>query len=318
VTAAAAGDEIRPILEAADTDPKLKAFGSLSMALLDVVTAMIEKGFVPLSGSGAGSGSTSGSGAFFGGSRSAPPPPPKFTPPGLKELKECLEKSDLELVLFDADLGQHAMGNRSGLNNAFSDGIRKLAIQKATESGKDPTEAVRAMNDALGCVSSLDFVGIRSEPIKIRENSSQPNTSCHTMPVKLRFEDRNTRLHFERTIKSVCGLRATMSLPKPLREEQAVFLRAVKERYPGRIVTARPDVASLRLVAFHKLHGESKWQKCSESVPIPHGITLPGYNVRKEIVLPPIVTVPQIGSDSSQMESECQDGSQELATPENS
>jgi hypothetical protein len=319
VTAAAAGDEIKPLLESADIDPKIKAFGSLSIALLDVVTAIIEKGFAPLSGSGAGSGSTSGSGTFFGGSRSAPAPPPKSTPPGLKELKECLEKSDLESVLFDADLGQHAMGNRSGLNNAFSDGIRKLAIQKSTESGKDPVEAVRAMNDALGCVSNLDFVGIRSEPIKIRENSSQPNTSCYTMPVKLRFEDRNTRLHFERTVKSVCGLRATMSLPKPLREEQAVFLRAVKERYPGRIVTARPDAASLRLVAFHKMHGESKWQKCSESVPIPHGITLPGYNVRKEIVLPPIVSVPEsVDKDSSQMESECPSGSQEKANPDHS
>jgi hypothetical protein len=318
VTAAAAGEEIRPLLDSADTDPKLRAFGSLSIALLDVVSAMVEKGFMPLSGSGAGSGSA-GSGAGLGGGRYPsvpPPPPPKSTPPGLKELRECLEKSDIESVLFDADLGQYAMGNRTGLNNAFSDGIRKLAIQKATESGKDPAEAVRAMNDALGCVTSLDFVGIRSEPIKIRENSNQPNSDCHTMPVKLRFEDRNSRLHFEQTIKNVCGLRATMSFPKPLREEQAVFLRAVKERYPGRIVTARPDVSSLRLVAFHKLHGEGKWQRCIESVPIPHGITLPGYNVRKEIALPPVVAEPLVGSDSSQMESDGNSGSQEPTVPE--
>jgi hypothetical protein len=307
VTATAAGEEIRPLLDANDTDPKFKALGSLSIALLDVVAAIVENGLVPLSGSANGCGSDSGSAARSGGSGSrynaAPPPPPKSHSPGLKELRECLEKADRESVMFDADLGKHSMGNRQGLNAALSDGIRNLAVKNANNAGKDPTEAVRAMNDALGCVNDIDFIGIRSEPIKVRENSNQPVTDCCTMPVKLRFEDRNSRLHFERTVKSVCGLRATMSLPKPIREEQAVFLRAIKERYPGRIVTARPDIATLRLVAFHKLHGEGKWQKCAESVSIPHGILLPGYNVRKEIVLPPIVTEPNavtavIGTDA--------------------
>jgi hypothetical protein len=297
VTAASAGDEIRPILETDDLDPRFKAIGSLSIAILEVVSVIVEKGLVPLSGAGSGSGPGAGAGYVAGGTKLAgPPPPPKTVSPGLKELRECLEKSDRESILFDADLGPHAMGNRAGLNGAFSDGIRKLAIKNAIESGKEPTESVRAMNDAIGCVTDIDFIGIRSEPIKIRENSKQPSTDCHTMPVKLRFDDRNSRLHFERTIRSVCGLRATMSLPKPLREEQALFLRAVKERYPGRIVTVRPEVATLQLVAFHKLHGESKWQKCSETVPIPHGILLPGYNVRKEIVLPPIVTDSNAGT----------------------
>jgi hypothetical protein len=164
------------------------------------------------------------------------------------------------------------------------------------------------MNDALGCVGDMDFIGIRSVPIKVREHGNQPVKDCHTMPVKLRFDDVNSRLHFERTVKRVCGLRATMSLPKPIREEQAVFVRAVRESYPGMIVTARPDPVTLQLIAFRKNHGEGKWIKCSEAVAIPHGILLPGYNARKEIALPQpeltVVTVPEISASQSESNSD--------------
>jgi hypothetical protein len=296
VAASAAGDEIRPLLEAPDTDQKTKAVGSLSLAILQLVSAIVENGLVPLTGSGTGTNRMGGPGA--GASKSGPQPPPKN--PGLKELRETLDKANRESILFDADLGTHGMGNRNGLAAAFSDGIRNLAIKNAQAAGTDPGEAVREMNDAIGCVNEMDFIGIRSEPIKIREHGNQPVKDCYTMPVKLRFDDISSRLHFERTIKKVCGLRATMSLPKPLREEQAVFVRAVRERYPGMIVTARPDPATLQLVAFRKNHGEGKWIRCDEAVPIPHGVLLPDYVVRKEVALPPsIVTVPALTDNSA-------------------
>jgi hypothetical protein len=303
VTAAAAGDEVRPLLEAEDVDPKIKAFGSLSLALLQVISAIVENGLVPLAGNSGrtGSGTTNGSGSGPNGRNSAPAPPPKTPAPGRKELRDALEKADTESILFDADLGKYPSGNRAGLANNFSEGLRKLAIAKATETASDPGEAVRAMNDALGCVNDMDFIGIRSEPIRIREHGNQPVKDCHTMPVKLRFEDKSSRLHFERTIKGVCGLRAAMSLPKPIREEQAVLGKALRDRYPGFIVTVRPDPETLHWTAFRKINGEGKWTQCPETVPIPNGILLPGYNIRKEIPLPPLaVAVTATSSDSSE------------------
>jgi hypothetical protein len=319
VTAAAAGDEIRPLLDAEDVDPKIKVFGSLSLALLQVVSAIVENGLVPLAGGtgGSGSGSTHGQGSGSGlkDRGTAPVPPPKTPAPGRKELRDALEKADTESILFDADLGKYSSGNRNGLANNFSDGLRKLAISKATESAADPGEAVRAMNDALGCVTDMDFIGIRSEPIKVREHGSQPVKDCHTMPVKLRFEDKNSRLHFERTIKSVCGLRAAMSLPKPIREEQAVLAKALRERYPGFIVTVRPDPETLHWTAFRKIHGDGKWTKCPEVIPIPNGILLPGYNIRKEIPLPPntvvvVAAITDSSADSIEMTTTDQSSSQ--------
>jgi hypothetical protein len=309
VAATAAGEEVRPLLDCADTDPKLKAFGALAISLLGVVAGIVEKGLVPISGSVSGPVLGSGGQLSGAGSRSVVPPPTMPKSMGLKELREGLEKADRESILFDADLGPNSMGNRSGLLSALSTGIRKTAIEKSKENGADPAEAVRAMDDALACVSDLDFIGMKSDKPKNREGAVMTDKNYCTMPVKFRFEDRNMRLHFERTVKQHCGLRAVMSLPKPIREEQAAFVRAVRERYPGEIVTARPDLATLNFVAFHKKDKETKWLKCSEFLAIPHGILLPNYNVRKSITLPePATAIAVVGSAESA--SEAASGSQ--------
>jgi hypothetical protein len=77
-----------------------------------------------------------------------------------------------------------------------------------------------------------------------------------------------------------------MSLPKPIRDEQTAFVKALHNRYPGKIVTARPDLATLRFVASYKGDKEKRLEKCRESIPIPTGIMLPDYTSRKEIILP--------------------------------
>jgi hypothetical protein len=300
VTATAAGEEVRPLLETAELDPKIKAFGSLGMALLGVVAAIVENGLMPLAGG------TVPPAAGTATKKNGPPPPPK-TAAGIRELKECLEKADTESILFDANLGNYAMGNRNGLNNAFSAGIRKAAIETAEKAGRDPTDSIRAMNDAIECVSELDFIGIKSSKSKSKDPVTHAEATHFTMPIKIKFDDRNSRLHFERTIKAQCGLRAVMSLPKTIREEQQLFVRALRERYPDEAVTARPDIASLHFVAFRKKQNEKRWTRCDESIPIPCGVMLPDYKVRTALVLPPVVAVSNaIEHDSQPMDSSSQ------------
>jgi hypothetical protein len=207
----------------------------------------------------------------------------------LKELRESLEKSDTESILFEANLGNYSVGNRASLCSALSAGIRASAIENAESKGTDPAEAVRVMNDALDCVSEMDFIGLKSEKTKQKDTETNEPKNYFTMPVKMKFEDRNSRLHFERSVRATCGLRAVMSLPKNIREEQALFAKALRDRYRDEIVTARPDIHSLHFIAFRKKAHEKKWTRCSEEMPIPHGILLSGYKVRTAITLPPEV-----------------------------
>jgi hypothetical protein len=62
----------------------------------------------------------------------------------------------------------------------------------------------------------------------------------------------------------------------------------MRARYPGKFVMARPDTASLSLVAFMKEEGASAWTRCQEKVPIPRGIMLPGAVLPNRVELPPV------------------------------
>jgi hypothetical protein len=79
------------------------------------------------------------------------------------------------------------MANRNGLVNALCSGIRDAVVEKATENGEDPNEAVRDMEDALSCVMDMEFIGEKSRKF-IKEGDSRSNTFC-TMPVKFKFDD---------------------------------------------------------------------------------------------------------------------------------
>jgi hypothetical protein len=52
VAAVDAGEAVKPLLADLDLDPKIKTFSNLSVALLALVTTMVENGIIPLSGSG--------------------------------------------------------------------------------------------------------------------------------------------------------------------------------------------------------------------------------------------------------------------------
>jgi hypothetical protein len=291
VAAVAAAGEVRPMLEDPNLDPKLLLLGKLTLAILDTLGAAVESGLEPIST--AAGGRFGGGGVAGSGGANAPPVPAKSTPtPGLKELKEGLARADRESIMFDLDLGKNTIANRNGLASAFSATVRKSAIDTALTAGKDPAEAVRVMDDVLSCVADMEFIGSASQKFINKRNISdnRNNTFC-TMPVKLRFDDRNTRIHFEKSMREFCNLRANISLPKPVRLEQAAFLSSLRERYPNDHITVRPDTVSGYLYALRKEGGEGPWLKCSERLQLSPGIMLPTFVPRKTLSLAPPVVV---------------------------
>jgi hypothetical protein len=83
-----------------------------------------------------------------------------------------------------------------------------------------------------------------------------------------------------------------MSLPKPIRIEQAAFQKALRDRYKSDLIMVRPDVRTLRLVSFRKEGGKGKWFRGQEELVLAPRIMLPGYKARELIELTP--PVPEI------------------------
>jgi hypothetical protein len=254
-----------------------------SIALLELVTAVVEEGIIPLSSS-----PTVASGSAVTSASAVPTvlAKPKVEP-GMAELRVALTAAEKSAVIFDADLGPSPVANQAILNGAFAAGLKTATIRVAENSGGDVSENIRVVNDALSCADNMEFLGQSTvRKIDNRDPKNPKTLSYCSMPIRIDFPDRNTRIHFERTVRKHCELKASISLPKPIRQMQSAFLAAMRACNPGKIVMVRPDVPSLSFVAFLKEDGEGGWTRHPDQYPIPRGIMLPGFTPPSRIVIP--------------------------------
>jgi hypothetical protein len=281
VKANEAATAIRSRISDGTASAEIVELATSSIALLDLVSAVVKEGIIPMSSSTAAP-------SFSAVAGSQPPPNIPAKPrqeQGTAELKAALIAADKTSVIFDADLGPSPVANRTALNNAFAAGLRAATLKVADESSGDAAEGIRVVNDALSCADNVDFLGqTTSRKIDKRDTNNPTALPFCTMPVKLDFPDKNTRIHFERTVRKHCNLKATISLLTPIRKYQGLFLQAMRDKYRGKIVMVRPDAASLSLVAFMK-DGERTWTRCPDRHPIPRGIMLPDFNMPNRIEL---------------------------------
>ena len=292
VEAAKSESNLRTIIEKGDPGSEVVTVANAVMSLYSCVEGLIEKAIVPLCG-GQGWGGPGNPGPLQPGHSArqvtAPVPPPK--PTGERELREAMERADTESVLYDANLGAAVTFNRSKLNANLSAGLKSATVAKATTDKKDVAEAVRVLDDAFSGVVDVDFLGQASATFNNRRNGDDPlNGTYCTMPVKLRFADRDSRIFFENTVRNVAGLKATQSFPKQIRGEMKTFMDKIKSENPGLIVMVRPDSRSLRLNAFTKNDGERSWTRYHESHPIPIGIMLSSPAAAAAVVPPAAMT----------------------------
>jgi hypothetical protein len=221
--------------------------------------------------------------------------------PGTAELKAALTAAEKSAIVFDVDLGPSPVANRATLNGAFAAGLKTATLKVAAETGGDANEAIRVVNDALSCADNVDFKGqTSSKRIDKRDPANPVVMPFCSMPVKLDFPDRNTRIHFERTLRKQCNLKANISLPTTIRKYQALYLKAMRDHLPGRAVMVRPDTASLSLVTLVKEEGGSAWLRCPGGHPIPRDIMLPSYKLPNRVDVP-AAEVPELGDSEDAM-----------------
>jgi hypothetical protein len=261
VEAAKCVADIREVMDSPSVDPINLKFAKFNIAIFNLLEAAVEKGIVPIA--------------------AVPPPTQENAAPGMvrgeKELREALEAAEKTAVMFEADLGTLPMANRERLGHQFSAGIRAAAMKKAEGGGRDPAEAVRLVADAVSCVTDIAFLGQATKKFENKFNKTDERIGkfC-TMPVKLTFPDRSSRIHFERVMRSECDLRASMSLPEQVRIVQGDFNRKMREKYPDTPISIRVNAERLLLEVYIKVDGERTWKRGTESCALDPAIMLPG------------------------------------------
>ncbi len=253
---------MRDMLDDPSLDEKHKQLAKLTISLFNVIEAVVEKGIAP--------------------STSAPMNarnPTKTQPnqvPGKKELREALLTADKTAILYDADLGPVSMASRAKLSQALVDNLKIAAIRKAQTDKKNAEEEFRVVDDAWGLVNDMTFLGQATRPLKKRDGTV--SETINTIPVKLVFDDANTRIHFERTVRAKCDLRATVSLPKPLYELQKKINTEARTAHPGKYVSVRHCSKTLSFIVSTRAEGTgSKWT-VSSSHPIDPAVMIGAQN----------------------------------------
>ena len=187
-------------------------------------------------------------------------------------LHNCLDSAERSAILFDANLGHQPTANRDNLTHALWSGVKSAAISKAEREGTNASSAIKLVDYAVSCVTSTEFLGTRSTLFENKQNKGDPrNKSFCSMPVKLTFRDRGSRINFEQTMRTLCNLRATISLPKPIRELRTSLAEDVRSNVPNRFVSIRLNSENQSLVALTKKDASSQWEQHSVTkIPPPH------------------------------------------------
>jgi len=285
VEATSMAESLKPILAREDLPVESRAIVTMLVTLVNLVGAVVEKGVEPISATVVGVGATTSRGFANAARRLANPAPgpPPFVP-GRRELVDALKRSETEAVLFGADLGDSAMAHRGSLNAAFTADLRRRTEAVASEHpGSVVGESLRIVEDALSCVENVEFLGQRSQPYKVPGDAAAAKF-C-SIPIKLSFADRDSRLNFERTIKENTGLKVSQSLPPVVRKQMAAFRRALEDRYREDLIMTKPDHRTLEFVAYRKEGKVGKWLPLVERFPIPPNILLPAYKPLETVIL---------------------------------
>jgi hypothetical protein len=106
------------------------------------------------------------------------------------------------------------------------------------------------------------------------------------MPTELEFPDRIIRVHFECSVRKHCGLKANISLPRLIREYQAVYLAVMRTRHMDKMVVVRPNATEISLDTFLKGEGHRGRSKCPETWNFPRRILLPDFVIPRQIDAP--------------------------------
>jgi hypothetical protein len=261
---------------------------------------VVEKGIEPISAVVVGSGATT-SRSFANAARKLanPIPVPQKPVPGKKELVESLKRAENESVLFGANLGNVEVAHRGTLNAAFTADLRRRTVEAVDgQPSAVLDESLRVVEDALSCVENIEFLGQKSKRYTLPGNGGEGNF-C-SVPIRLTFSDRETRMHFERTIRTNTGLKASQSLPPVLRSQMAAFRKALEARYEGDMIMTRPDSSRLEFIAYRREGGVGKWLSLPEVYQIPPQCMLPGFVAPDTIELPPMAAGVVAGAEGGE------------------
>ena len=139
--------------------------------------------------------------------------------------------------------------------------------EKAKEGAHDwaLTDAAEMIDDTLSC-SQLEFLGSGTRKFyNNRDKTDKRNGKMCTVPVRMDFTNKETRIQAESTLRSICKVNCSIPYPRKLRVLINDTISKGKQLREGCFIKVKIDVDNLMLSATAR--GKDGWEKLDLDTP---------------------------------------------------
>jgi hypothetical protein len=162
-----------------------------------------------------------------------------------KKVKTAIRDAEKKSLIFNLDLGKVPTMNKETLSRKVT-----MALNSKVQAGEhdyDIKDAEEVLDDILSC-SKLEFLGGSTKAFfnKRNVNALRNNTFC-TIPVRMDFKDRETRINAETKLRKICKVSCAVPYPKKLRDILDNLVTQGKKLAPGNFIRTRVNVDTLSI-----------------------------------------------------------------------
>jgi len=190
--------------------------------------------------------------------RASPSPTPTLSPAELNKnkVKKALREAERRSVIFDLDLGTAPTINKESISRKVTVALHSKAREGAHDYALN--DACEMVDDTLSC-SMLEFMGNGTRKFFNKGKKEDPrNGKMCTVPVRLDFKNKETRIQAEHTLRNICKVSCSVPYPKKLRQMLKTQIEEGKKLRPKCFIRNKVDIDNLKITTSAR--AENGWE----------------------------------------------------------
>jgi len=188
--------------------------------------------------------------------------------PTVKKFREAVKEAEKATLIFNLNMGKVPIMNKNSMSTKATVALTEMAAATEGKSSSIPSaDAVASIDDVLSMVKGMTFFG---KATKSYSNGKDPlSGSFCTVPVKYSFQNKDTRIRAETTLREKCKVNCSTPYPIILRETIRQSVAHIKAQFPDNHVRVNVDTANLGLKISRRPPNCPVWKDYKHPVPLP-------------------------------------------------
>ena len=191
--------------------------------------------------------------------------------PKVQKFKEAVKEAEKSTLLFNLNMGKVPIMNKDSMSTRATVSLTEMAAAVEGKPSAIPgQDTIATIDDCLSMVKSMSFFG---RTTKTYRNSKDPKSgSFCTIPVRYTFQNKDTRIQAETTLREKCKVNCSTPYPTILREAIRQVVAHVKGQFPEDKVRVAVDTTNLGLKISRKPPDYPSWKDYKPLIPLPEEV----------------------------------------------